>query len=159
MGMDSIGERVRNVRVTAGMSIDDLAYRSGVSHATISRIENGAVYPRPSTLKRLGNVLNTEINEFYPGTSPPKQSGSLSTLAKLKRIDDPVWYQAVENLEAVFHSSNPKHLTMILDALSGLAAVSSSASPEKETKAASALGPTDAGKGVGETKVLLRKAG
>lgn len=45
--------RLRAVRLEAGWSLDDLAKRSGVSRATLSRMENGDVSPTANALGKL----------------------------------------------------------------------------------------------------------
>lgn len=49
-----LAERLRALRVERGWSLDDLARLSGVSRATLSRLETGAVSPTAHTLGRLG---------------------------------------------------------------------------------------------------------
>lgn len=48
-----IARRLRALRVERGWSLDELARRSGVSRATLSRLENAEVSPTTSVLGRL----------------------------------------------------------------------------------------------------------
>jgi transcriptional regulator with XRE-family HTH domain len=48
-----IALRLRGLRNNQGWSLDDLAQRSGVSRATLSRLENGEVSPTASVLGKL----------------------------------------------------------------------------------------------------------
>lgn len=48
-----LAQRLRALRAERGWSLDDLAGRSGVSRATLSRLENGEVSPTASVLGRL----------------------------------------------------------------------------------------------------------
>ncbi|HHY17214.1 MAG TPA: helix-turn-helix transcriptional regulator, partial [Firmicutes bacterium] len=50
----SIGDRVRRIRQTQGLSMRGLAQKVGVSPSLISQIERGQVSPSFSTLKSLG---------------------------------------------------------------------------------------------------------
>ena len=51
-----LAERLRNLRQMRRWSLDDLAARSGVSRASLSRIENGDVSPTASVLGRLASA-------------------------------------------------------------------------------------------------------
>ncbi len=52
-----VGEELRAARRAAGLTIDQLAVRAGVSGATVERIEHGRVKPHPKTLRALALVL------------------------------------------------------------------------------------------------------
>src|SRR5207247_289489 len=49
-----IAERLRSLRGERNWSLDELAARSGVSRATLSRLENAEVSPTASVLGKLG---------------------------------------------------------------------------------------------------------
>ncbi len=54
----TFGEHLRSLREQKGMSLNQLAIKSGVSNAQISRIENGLRdLPRPETIKKLAAGL------------------------------------------------------------------------------------------------------
>jgi DNA-binding Xre family transcriptional regulator len=58
---------LRNLRHDRGMSIRELAERSGISASTIYRIEQGKTEPRPFVIYALSGALNCsywEITEF-----------------------------------------------------------------------------------------------
>jgi transcriptional regulator with XRE-family HTH domain len=48
-----IAQRLKNLRLERDWSLDDLARRSGVSRATLSRLENSAISPTTGMLSRL----------------------------------------------------------------------------------------------------------
>jgi len=48
-----ISERLKELRLERGWSLDDLARRSGVSRATLSRLENSAISPTTGMLSKL----------------------------------------------------------------------------------------------------------
>jgi predicted transcriptional regulator len=58
-------QRLRELRLKAGLTQKELARRAGVSQALIARIEGGAVNPRLSTLQRIIRVLEEALG---PGT-------------------------------------------------------------------------------------------
>jgi len=50
--------RLREIRVSKGMSQTDLADASGVSNSHISRLESGSRWPRPAVVLQLAAALN-----------------------------------------------------------------------------------------------------
>lgn len=62
----SLAELLTQLRFDAGLSMYELAKRSGVSRGQLSRMESGeARHPASATLQRLARVLNVEPEEFY----------------------------------------------------------------------------------------------
>jgi transcriptional regulator with XRE-family HTH domain len=60
-----IARRVRQGRVALGLTLDELAERSGVSRAMISRVERGEASPTAVLLGRLANALQTTLSDFF----------------------------------------------------------------------------------------------
>jgi transcriptional regulator with XRE-family HTH domain len=64
-GMDRrIAQRLKALRAERGWSLDDLASRSEVSRATLSRLENAEVSPTASVLGRLAAVYGLTISRL-----------------------------------------------------------------------------------------------
>jgi len=62
----SLAQAVYQSRQAAGVSLRDLAERSGVNKAVISRIESGErVQPRADTLKRLAEALSIAAEDLF----------------------------------------------------------------------------------------------
>lgn len=82
--------QVRAFRMAAGLSIRDLARRSGLSPSTITRIEAGAVDPGIRTLSKLasaaGITLHLSYSHPYP-TAPGTLPMSSPTRATTRRPD------------------------------------------------------------------------
>lgn len=58
---------IMDARIHAGLTQTELARRSGISQADISRLENGTRNPSLALLKRLANAMNTDLRiEFIP---------------------------------------------------------------------------------------------
>lgn len=54
------GLRIRDARVAAGFTQEQLAFRAGVAVATVSRLENGrTAYPRSDEFARIAAALGT----------------------------------------------------------------------------------------------------
>ncbi|WP_319495825.1 cupin domain-containing protein [uncultured Cohaesibacter sp.] len=60
-----IGERLRQVRMGAGLSQRALAKKTGVANATISQIESGQSNPSVGALKRILDGLDMDLARFF----------------------------------------------------------------------------------------------
>ncbi len=58
--MDTFGERLRWARNRKVWTLDELAEKSSVMKATLSRLENGRQEARQSTIRKLALVLEVE---------------------------------------------------------------------------------------------------
>jgi transcriptional regulator with XRE-family HTH domain len=71
---NAISERLKSLRARAGLTLDELANRSGVSRAMISRIERAEASPTAALLARLSEALSLSLSAFFaddgPTTSP-----------------------------------------------------------------------------------------
>jgi len=57
--------KIKEVRLMHGLSLKDLAEKSGVSESNISRIENHKQQPRPSTMRKLANALGVPVIDLW----------------------------------------------------------------------------------------------
>ncbi|MDO1580670.1 helix-turn-helix domain-containing protein [Rhizobium oryzicola] len=69
----AIGDRLKALRARQSFTLDQLAQRSGVSRAMISRIERGEASPTASLLARLCESLGLSLSTFF---EPDQPSGS-----------------------------------------------------------------------------------
>lgn len=60
-----VGERIKQIRKSKGLSLADVAEKSGFSSALLSQIENHLVSPPLGTLIRLSRALDIEIGQFF----------------------------------------------------------------------------------------------
>jgi transcriptional regulator with XRE-family HTH domain len=90
-----IGERIRYRRIEQGLSVAQLAEKSGFNQSTISRIENGKLKPSEANISRLAKALGlskTEKQEFMDLVNiikaefSPWLSGSAADIAETQRI-------------------------------------------------------------------------
>ena len=70
-GRQAIGARIRQLRVSAGLTQQVLAQAAGVGRVTLVRIENGEQSPRYETLVSLANALGGKIGGFISVGEPP----------------------------------------------------------------------------------------
>lgn len=83
----AIGERLKSLRATAGLTLDQLAERSGVSRAMISRIERAETSPTAALLARLCEGLGLTLSAFFAPEDRP--STPLSRHAEQRLWRDP----------------------------------------------------------------------
>jgi transcriptional regulator with XRE-family HTH domain len=61
-----LGSTLRRRRITAGLTLREVAERTGMTISTISRLEVGEIEtPKPEHLQRLARALDIEIEELY----------------------------------------------------------------------------------------------
>jgi transcriptional regulator with XRE-family HTH domain len=62
-----IAQRVREYRLQVGLSVGQLAARSGLSKGMLSKMENAQASPSLATLARLSTALSVPITSFFRG--------------------------------------------------------------------------------------------
>ena len=77
-----LGEAIHHVRLSAGMSQTDLASRTGLTQATLSRYENGLREPDAGTLRILATELGVTDDLL---TSLPAFHGAVALQAHMRR--------------------------------------------------------------------------
>ncbi|MFC4947312.1 helix-turn-helix domain-containing protein [Pseudonocardia sp. GCM10023141] len=68
--VDAIGPKVREGRSALGLSLQQLAARSGVSAAAIHKVERGDMVPTITTLLKLAGALGRPIGHFVDDGTP-----------------------------------------------------------------------------------------
>lgn len=61
MDPEHISDRIKTLRISAGMSQNQLAERAGISLRTVQRVENGETIPRGDTLRRIALALQVDL--------------------------------------------------------------------------------------------------
>lgn len=83
--MSVIGDRLRRVREARGLSLQELADRSGVTKAAIWRLEQGQNAPRTETLDRLASALEVASDYLAGHTSETGDNYALDRLTESER--------------------------------------------------------------------------
>lgn len=91
----SLAEVLTRLRLEAGLTMYQLAHRSGVSRGQLSRMESGeARHPAPATLQRLARALDVEPEEFYDAAwqdnGGPLPSPAVYFRSKYRLSDDQI---------------------------------------------------------------------
>ena len=63
-GRFTLGQRVRRLRNSAGLSQDALARAAGIGRVTLVRLEKGEHTPRYRTLSAVAKVLGVDVSEL-----------------------------------------------------------------------------------------------
>lgn len=67
----AIGRKIRAIRQSKGLTLEDVSRRTGLSKALISRIENEQVSPPIATLLRIASAFKIEISHFFSDQASP----------------------------------------------------------------------------------------
>lgn len=77
-----IGARLKGFRTALGLSLAKLAEMTGISNATLSRVENGQVLVSAHNLYALSQALGVDITAFYADAPSPLRAGIRSVSRK-----------------------------------------------------------------------------
>jgi len=67
-----IGDRLKTIRESKGMSQGDIEKRTGLLRCYISRVENGHTVPAIETLEKMARAMEIPMYAlFYDGEKPP----------------------------------------------------------------------------------------
>ncbi|ANF59585.1 helix-turn-helix domain-containing protein [Halotalea alkalilenta] len=81
----AFGARVRRLRDAAGLTLEQLSQRSGVSRAMLSKVERGEKNPTIGVATRIAQSLQTSLTELVGG------SVAGGAVALLRRADRPIF--------------------------------------------------------------------
>lgn len=69
-----IGQRIRELRESKGLSQGDIEHRTGLIRSYTSRVENGHTVPSIETLEKYARALEVPLYRFfYDGEEPPRK--------------------------------------------------------------------------------------
>lgn len=100
-----LGPRLRALRLARGLSLAELAARTGVSEATMSRIETGSSQVSAPHLYGLAQMLGVEISDFF------HESGALRGRRSLTRAGEGAAF-STPRLEARLMAGDLRHKAM-----------------------------------------------
>ena len=62
--VDALGQRIRSLRISAGLTIEALSRRAGVSRSMVAAVEGGEKAPTVLTLHRIASGLGTDMTSL-----------------------------------------------------------------------------------------------
>jgi transcriptional regulator with XRE-family HTH domain len=99
-----IARRVREYRQQMGLTVGQLAERSGISKGMLSKIENAQASPSLATLARLSTAINVPVTSFFRG---------------LEEEHDAIFVKAGAGIEIVRQGTRSGHHYQLLGSLRG----------------------------------------
>jgi transcriptional regulator with XRE-family HTH domain len=79
--MKGLGERIRTLRKDARLTIVDLAVKTSIDQATLSRIENGKMTGTLDSHRRIAEALGIRLPDLYDSVTDPKAEAQDKKLA------------------------------------------------------------------------------
>ena len=67
----NLGESIRKIRQTKGLSQGEMQKRTGILRSYLSRVENGQTIPSLATLQRLAAAMEVTLADFFPTEGAP----------------------------------------------------------------------------------------
>src|SRR5690348_16462511 len=108
--VENIGQRIRQLRESRGMTQSQLQAKSRVSRSYLSRIESGQMTPSLGTLEKIAEALGVGLNRFFV----PESTGQ--TLLEdpfiqglrpfLRQLDWAQWQGILRRLQAISEHVN-----------------------------------------------------
>lgn len=84
-----LAQRVRNLRKAQGLTLEELAERSGVSRSAISLIEREETSPTAAVLDKLANALRVSLSALFAPDEPQEYASPLSRADGQQAWTDP----------------------------------------------------------------------
>ncbi len=108
--METIGERIKKLRLNNDLTLEELGNKIGVARPTINKYENGTITNIPLTkIKSLANALNVTDDYLINGTQQETQEDKFINLLIQKTIDGKIeWinFDDSDNIMIKFENSN-----------------------------------------------------
>ncbi len=111
--VENIGQRIRQLRESRGMTQSQLQARSRVSRSYLSRIESGQMTPSLGTLEKIAEALGVGLNRFFvPETNGETvlEDPFIQGLRPfLRQLDWAQWQGILKRLQAISEHVNTNH--------------------------------------------------
>lgn len=82
-----IGKRIRNLRLSKGLSVNGLAKKAYISQSYLSDIETGRTAPSLDKLTVICNVLEISLSEFF-GSVPELPAEVIKLIEGAQKLTD-----------------------------------------------------------------------
>lgn len=98
------GDRIRDVRMSRGLSQDQLAELASLNRVTVAKYEAGRVEPGAQALGRLADALDVSVDELLGRVDPAPEDDAMAIRERLRR--DPAYRMLFD----AAGSASPDHL-------------------------------------------------
>jgi transcriptional regulator with XRE-family HTH domain len=111
--VENIGQRIRQLRESRGMTQSQLQARSRVSRSYLSRIESGQMTPSLGTLEKIAEAMGVGLNRFFV----PETNGETvledpfiqGLRPYLRQLDWAQWQGILKRLQAISEHVSTNH--------------------------------------------------
>jgi transcriptional regulator with XRE-family HTH domain len=114
--VENIGQRIRQLRESRGMTQSQLQSRSKVSRSYLSRIESGQMTPSLGTLEKISEALSVGLNRFFIPESDGEallEDPFIQGLRPfLRQLDWEQWQSILKRLQAISDHVNAAPITL-----------------------------------------------
>ena len=107
-----IKDRIKAIRKKADMTQEDFANQLGVSIMTIRRYESGKQEPKPTTVKKMAEILGVTVKDILISDNENTELGTSNSnedrlLVSFRSLNDNGQKKAIEYIDDL--SDNPKY--------------------------------------------------
>lgn len=85
MNLAAVSSRFRQAREQAGLSLDELARRTGLSKTSVWEIENGRCEPQFGSAAKIAHALDVSLDWLASGVAHPDAAALRKTLMKVRK--------------------------------------------------------------------------
>lgn len=92
-GLEEIGDQIARWRRDRGLTQAQLESKAGLAHNALSRIENGQVSPRLTTIERIAAAMGLSFEELQfreppPGENEVREEGVMYLVNRLNDLEE-----------------------------------------------------------------------
>ena len=110
------GDRIRELRMSRGLSQDQLAELASLNRVTVAKYEAGRVEPGAQALGRLADALDVSVDELLGRVDPAPEDDAMAIRERLRR--DPA-YRLLFDAAGSASSAHLRAAAAMLKALEG----------------------------------------
>ncbi len=105
-----IGEKLKRLRKSLDLTLDDIARKSSVGKATLSRIENNITAGTLRTHMKICEALNVNLKDLYEGLDIPQEE--ISAIGE-KEAEDVEMFSYDEKTKSILLTKNARKKNML----------------------------------------------
>lgn len=104
-----LGSQIRNIRISLGISQEELAFKSGISAAHLGQIERGVKAPTITTISKIASALNITLPILFSFdiTNTPNNTNKLNKInAYLSNLSEDELNDILKIIKAIMNLKN-----------------------------------------------------
>ncbi|HTL48537.1 MAG TPA: XRE family transcriptional regulator [Verrucomicrobiae bacterium] len=112
----NLGQKIRQIRKTKSITLVEMAEKTGVAQATLSRIETGTMTGTLESHEKIAEVLGIGLAELYSGMDKRYEEVVHTTSAAERKVTH---HSHQVQVELLTHESSKKKITPLMITLQG----------------------------------------